>query len=108
MTGKPSSLKRGGLARSLGVSIAGVRVGGAFAIDGVLQKLKSGEDKAPSAFARREARRQSRYLAAHVRPTLAQKAQYPERTKLIALLTLFSFLTWSIICLVYYSLRDRS
>jgi predicted unusual protein kinase regulating ubiquinone biosynthesis (AarF/ABC1/UbiB family) len=56
MTGKPSGLKRGGLARSLGVSLAGVRVGGAFAIDGVLQKLKSGEDKAPSAFARREAR----------------------------------------------------
>ena len=56
MAGKPSGIKRGGLARSLGVSLAGVRVGGAFAIDGVLQKLKSGENRTPSAFARREAR----------------------------------------------------
>ncbi|MFT5711230.1 MAG: putative unusual protein kinase regulating ubiquinone biosynthesis (AarF/ABC1/UbiB family) [Halioglobus sp.] len=56
MTGKLSGIKRGGLARSIGVSLAGVRVGGAFAIDGVLQKLKPGENKTPSAFARREAR----------------------------------------------------
>lgn len=57
MAGKPSGIKRGGLARSFGVSLASVRVGGAFAIDGVLKKLKSGEDSPPSAFARREARR---------------------------------------------------
>ncbi|MBE9540459.1 MAG: AarF/ABC1/UbiB kinase family protein [Proteobacteria bacterium] len=56
MTDKPSALKRGGLARSLSVSLAGARAGGAFAIDGLLQKLKPGEDKTPSTFARREAR----------------------------------------------------
>jgi capsular polysaccharide transport system permease protein len=58
--------------------------------------------------AQAEARRQSRYLAAHVQPTLAQKAQYPERLKFILLITLFCTLTWCVLCLVYYSLRDRS
>jgi len=55
-----------------------------------------------------EAGRQSRYLAAHVRPTLAQKPEYPERTKIVLLIALFSLLSWGIVCLVYYSLRDRS
>ncbi len=55
-----------------------------------------------------EVRKQSRYLAAHVKPTLAEKAQYPERAKIMALLALFCFFTWSIFCLVFYSLRDRS
>jgi capsular polysaccharide transport system permease protein len=54
------------------------------------------------------ASRQSRYLAAHVSPTLAQKAQYPERMKITLLVALFSFLSWAIMCLVYYSLRDRN
>ncbi len=56
MAGKPAGIRRGGIARSLSVSLAGARVGGAFAIDGLLQKLKSGDDKAPTAFAKREAR----------------------------------------------------
>ncbi|KIN65795.1 Capsule polysaccharide export protein [Sulfitobacter noctilucae] len=55
-----------------------------------------------------EVRKQSRYLAAHVKPTLAEKAQYPERGKTMALLALFCFFAWSIFCLVFYSLRDRS
>ncbi len=57
--------------------------------------------------ARNEARRQSRYLAAHIRPTLAERAEYPERGFLLGLITLFSFLAWSITALVAYSLRDR-
>ncbi|WP_299728141.1 capsule biosynthesis protein [uncultured Tateyamaria sp.] len=55
-----------------------------------------------------EARRQSRYLAAHIRPTLAQQAEYPERIKTLLIVALFSFLAWTILSLVYYSLRDRS
>lgn len=55
-----------------------------------------------------EVRKQSRYLAAHVKPTLAQKAQFPKRALLLALVAAFSFFAWSILCLVYYSLRDRS
>ena len=55
-----------------------------------------------------EARRQSRYLAAHVQPTLAQKAEYPERGWIIGLVAVFSLLSWGIVSLVYYSLRDRA
>lgn len=54
-----------------------------------------------------EAQRQSRYLAAYVEPTLAESAQYPRRMLLTALVTGFLFLGWSILMLVYYSIRDR-
>ena len=54
-----------------------------------------------------EARRQSRYLAAHVRPTLAGKSEYPERAKLMGLIGLVLLLVWSISVLMFYSLRDR-
>ena len=55
-----------------------------------------------------EARKQSRYLAAHVKPTLAQKAEFPERLKILSLLMMFAFFVWAIFCLVYYSVRDRT
>ncbi|HUF56306.1 MAG TPA: sugar transporter, partial [Thermohalobaculum sp.] len=54
-----------------------------------------------------EAQRQSRYLAAYERPTLSQKAEYPQRPTLVALTTLFLLLGWSILSLIYYSLRER-
>lgn len=54
-----------------------------------------------------EARRQNRYLAAHVRPTLAEKSKYPERLTLLGLIALFLFLIWTVLVLVIYSLRDR-
>ncbi|MEM1233820.1 MAG: capsule biosynthesis protein [Pseudomonadota bacterium] len=57
--------------------------------------------------AQAEARRQSRYLAAHVRPTLAQKAEYPERIKIFALAAMFILFFWATLALLYYSLRDR-
>jgi capsular polysaccharide transport system permease protein len=57
--------------------------------------------------AQAEARRQSRYLAAHVRPTLAERPQYPQRLTLFAVITLFAFLMWTVLVLVGYSLRDR-
>jgi len=55
-----------------------------------------------------EARRQSRYLAAHVRPTLAESPTHPKRNMLLALTALFSFLGWAILVLAAYALRDRS
>lgn len=58
--------------------------------------------------AQAESRKQSRYLAAHVRPTLAEQPEYPERLKIVLLLALFTTLGWAIFVLVYYSLRDRS
>jgi len=57
--------------------------------------------------ARNEARRQSRYLAAHVNPTTAEKSEYPRRTTLLGLTALFLFLFWAIAVLVAYALRDR-
>lgn len=57
--------------------------------------------------ARAEANRKSRYLAAYINPTLAEKAEFPQRALIVAVVTLFSFLFWSIGTLVYYSLRDR-
>lgn len=57
--------------------------------------------------ARSNAARQSLYLATYIRPTLAQRAEYPERVLLLALTALFLTLAWSVLALVYYSLRDR-
>lgn len=57
--------------------------------------------------ARAEAARQSRYLAAYVKPTLAQEAEYPERAKLILILGGFLLVIWTIGVLMFYSLRDR-
>lgn len=57
--------------------------------------------------ARNEARRQSRYLAAHVQPTLAEQAEYPQRVLVLGLIALFAVLFWSSCVLVGYALRDR-
>lgn len=54
-----------------------------------------------------EARRQSRYLAAHIEPNLAQASLVPNRPAW--LLSIFGalLLGWSILLLIYYSVRDR-
>jgi capsular polysaccharide transport system permease protein len=57
--------------------------------------------------ARSEAQRQSRYLAAYMKPTLAQRSEYPNRPALIAIVAAFAFLGWAVLALVYYSIRDR-
>ena len=54
-----------------------------------------------------EARRKSRYLAAHVSPTLPEAATRPDRLTLLAMVALFAFLTWAILVLAVYALRDR-
>ena len=54
-----------------------------------------------------EARRKSRYLAAYVKPTLAQSSQYPRRFLLIGVLAFFLVTLWSIGALAFYSFRDR-
>jgi capsular polysaccharide transport system permease protein len=56
--------------------------------------------------ARAEARRQSRYLAPHVEPTVAEHALYPRRALLSGLTLLFLGLGWGILMLVYYNVRD--
>lgn len=54
-----------------------------------------------------EARRKSRYLFAHIRPTTATSSQFPQREMLAALLALFLLAGWGIAVLIYYSVRDR-
>ncbi|MEL6450270.1 MAG: sugar transporter [Pseudomonadota bacterium] len=58
--------------------------------------------------ARAQAARQSRYLATYVAPTRAETSEYPQRIFIFALAALFLTLTWAILALVYYSIRDRS
>lgn len=57
--------------------------------------------------ARAEARRQSRYLAPHVQPTIAESALYPRRALLAGLTGLFLLLGWGAAMLVYYNVRDN-
>ncbi len=54
-----------------------------------------------------EARRKSRYLAAHIQPTLAETAEYPRRFMLIGIISFFAGGLWTLGVLVYYSIRDR-
>jgi capsular polysaccharide transport system permease protein len=58
--------------------------------------------------ARDDVARQSRYLATYIKPTRPQTSEYPERYILSGLAGLFLLLVWSILALVYYSIRDRS
>jgi capsular polysaccharide transport system permease protein len=57
--------------------------------------------------AQTEALRQSRYLAAYVGPTLAESAEHPRSMLLFLMSSFFALVTWGILALVYYSLRDR-
>lgn len=57
--------------------------------------------------AQADARRQTLYLAAHITPTLAETAQFPQRQTILGTVTMFLFLAWSIAAMVYYSVRDR-
>ncbi len=54
-----------------------------------------------------EARRQMRYLSPHIEPTLSVAPQYPQRALLA--LTFFAILlvSWAVLLLVAYNIRDR-
>lgn len=54
-----------------------------------------------------EAQRQSRYLAAYVTPTVAERAEYPQRWIIFLIVSTFLLIGWSILMLVFYSVRDR-
>ena len=58
--------------------------------------------------ARNNAQRQSRYLATFIEPTRAQTSEFPQRIGIVALAALFLGLGWSIVALIYYSIRDRN
>lgn len=57
--------------------------------------------------AQAEARRQIRYLATHISPTLSQEPQYPDRELLAAAIFGILLVGWSVLVLVYYNVRDR-
>lgn len=57
--------------------------------------------------AKSEARRQQRYLSAHVEPTLAETPAYPERYILGALATAFLFMGWVVLVMIAYNVKDR-
>jgi len=54
-----------------------------------------------------EARRKSRYLAAYIKPTLAEASEFPRKEVLLGLVAFFLVSTWAIAILVFYSVRDR-
>ena len=54
-----------------------------------------------------EARRKSRYLAAYIKPTLAQSSKFPRTYELLAITAFILASVWGIAVLVYYSIRDR-
>lgn len=54
-----------------------------------------------------KSRQQTRYLAAYLEPTLAESAEYPKRYILLSVIFLFALLSWFVLSLVFYSLRDR-
>lgn len=56
--------------------------------------------------ARANAARQTRYVATFIAPTLAETSEYPRRTELFLVTGFFLFLGWSILSLIFYSLRD--
>ena len=57
--------------------------------------------------ARAEAQRQSRYLAAYVTPTFAEKPLYPKRVQILMIMAVLLVLGWAVMVLVLYNLRDR-
>ena len=75
---KNNSIRRGGLARGLRLSLAGARAGGAFAIDGALKKIR-GDARDEDTLLDREARRFARQLG-------ELKGSYVKIGQLLALL----------------------
>ncbi|MGB0799292.1 MAG: sugar transporter, partial [Planktomarina sp.] len=57
--------------------------------------------------AQADARRTTKYLAAHMPPTRAQLAQYPQRFLIVTLALIALSVVWMIGLLMYYAVRDR-
>lgn len=54
-----------------------------------------------------DAGRQNRYLAAHIRPTMPERSDAPDRVQITGLVAIFAFLIWSVVTLSAYAIRDR-
>ena len=60
------------------------------------------------AAAEAQAQRQTRYLAPHIQPTLAEESLYPRRMTLALMTTLFLAIGWGVMLLIYYNVRDNN
>ena len=60
------------------------------------------------AAAEAQAQRQTRYLAPHIEPTIAQESLYPRRMTLALMTTLFFAIGWGVMLLIYYNVRDNN
>lgn len=54
-----------------------------------------------------DARRNTRYLAAHILPTRAQQSLFPERGMIMSFIALATFLIWALTALIGFSFLDR-
>ncbi len=54
-----------------------------------------------------EAQRQSRYLAPYLQPTLAERAEYPDKPIILLVISVFLIFLWAVLVIVYYAIRDR-
>lgn len=54
-----------------------------------------------------EARRKSRYLAAYIKPTLAEASEFPDNPVLLGISAFFLLMIWATGVLIFYSIRDR-
>ena len=102
--------------RKLGVGRVGVGEGDFATLLAEFERLAVDRQFAEAAYtaalagfdqAQAEARRKSRYLAAHIKPTLAESAQHPRRFALSLLLALFLSGIWAVLVMIFYSFRDR-
>lgn len=102
--------------QKLGVGVSGQSSGGFAELFGEFERLQVDREFAENSYllalaahdaAVAEAQRKSRYLTAYVQPTLAQTPQAPNRWLLLGVCAGLIFLTWSILVLIFYSLRDR-
>lgn len=66
------------------------------------QAARAGFDAAVS-----DARRNTRYLAAHVLPTRAQQSLFPKRGLILTFIAVGAFLIWALIALIGFSFLDR-
>lgn len=76
-------------------------------VDQEMLNIAYGQALASQASAHAEARRQARYVAVHVPPSLAQSPLYPERLKTTLVAALLLLLLWSIVTVFYKNARDR-
>lgn len=78
-----------------------------LAVDREIAERAYGVALASFESAKAEARRQQRYLSAHVAPTLAETAEYPEREMLGGLAVIFLFMGWVVLVMIAYNIKDR-